>query len=422
MQFPNATVMFADIAGFTAWSSVREPSQVFTLLETIYRAFDHIAKKRKVFKVETVGDCYVAVTGLPEPRADHAVAMCKFSRDCLDKFNELVKDLEIKLGPDTGDLALRTGLHSGPVTAGVLRGDKSRFQLFGDTVNTAAKIESAGMKSRVHISVEVAKLLQEHGKNTWCVKREDAAVAKSGKLDIETYWLVVGENGYLGPEAKSNAPAKVDVIAGGNRKFGDTTLADLEASIDPKMLRLVAWNVEIMKKLLQQIIAKRNAALNKKATAEELAAKEKLISRRTNCLDEVVEIIHLPKFDAQAYKHQENPNKIVIPANVVEQLRLFVTTVAAMYRDNPFHNFEHASHVTMVRKILALVESSSWKNSFSMIVNLTHAFYLSFDQYSLSINCSPVSSRRMIFSSKMMVPRTLLPVCMTTHMELLRIL
>ena len=138
--FPHTTVMFADIAGFTAWSSVREPSQVFTLLETVYRAFDAIAKRRRVFKVETVGDCYVAVTGLPEPRKDHAIVMARFSRECLDKFNELAKKLEITLGPDTGDLAMRVGLHSGPVTAGVLRGDKSRFQLFGDTVNTGKKI------------------------------------------------------------------------------------------------------------------------------------------------------------------------------------------------------------------------------------------------------------------------------------------
>jgi hypothetical protein len=58
--FPHTTVLFADIAGFTAWSSVREPSQVFTLLETVYRAFDNIAKRRRVFKVETVGDCYVS--------------------------------------------------------------------------------------------------------------------------------------------------------------------------------------------------------------------------------------------------------------------------------------------------------------------------------------------------------------------------
>jgi class 3 adenylate cyclase len=66
--FPETTIMFADIAGFTAWSSTREPSQVFTLLESVYHDFDMIAKRRSVFKVEVVGDCYVAVAGLPDPR------------------------------------------------------------------------------------------------------------------------------------------------------------------------------------------------------------------------------------------------------------------------------------------------------------------------------------------------------------------
>jgi class 3 adenylate cyclase len=131
--FPETTLMFGDIAGFTAWSSVREPSQVFRLLETIYHAFDEIAKKRRVFKVETVGDCYVAAVGLPDPRSDHAVAMAKFAHECMNKMRILTKKLEVVLGPDTGDLALRVGLHSGPVTGGVLRGPNSRFQLFGDT-------------------------------------------------------------------------------------------------------------------------------------------------------------------------------------------------------------------------------------------------------------------------------------------------
>jgi class 3 adenylate cyclase len=73
------------------------------------------------------------VAGLPDPRKDHAIVMARFARDVLYKMNDLTKRLEVELGPDTGDLSLRVGLHSGQVTAGVLRGDKSRFQLFGGT-------------------------------------------------------------------------------------------------------------------------------------------------------------------------------------------------------------------------------------------------------------------------------------------------
>jgi hypothetical protein len=138
---PHATVLFADISGFTAWSSTREPAQVFILLQNLYQAFDTIAKRRRVFKVETIGDSYVAVTGLPEPQANHAVIMAKFAGESLLKMNQVTRELEVVLGPDTGDLSMRFGLHSGAVTAGVLRGERARFQLFGDTVNTAARME-----------------------------------------------------------------------------------------------------------------------------------------------------------------------------------------------------------------------------------------------------------------------------------------
>eukprot|EP00934_Nitzschia_sp_Nitz4_P000279 Nitzschia sp. Nitz4//scaffold921_size634//25//552//NITZ4_009337-RA/size634-processed-gene-0.3-mRNA-1//1//CDS//3329560144//279//frame0 len=121
--FPYCTVLFADIAGFTAWSSTRDPSQVFTLLQNLYQAFDAIAMRRRVFKVETIGDSYVAVTGLPDPQDDHAVIMAKFARDCLVKMHEVTQALEVRLGPDTTDLSMRFGLNSGQVTGGVLRGD-----------------------------------------------------------------------------------------------------------------------------------------------------------------------------------------------------------------------------------------------------------------------------------------------------------
>ena len=103
---------------------------------------DATARKLGVFKVETVGDTYVAATGLPEQREDHAVVMARFARTCLISVKELTRAMEASLGPGTADLAMRFGMHSGPVTAGVLRGEKSRFQLFGDTMNTGKMQQS----------------------------------------------------------------------------------------------------------------------------------------------------------------------------------------------------------------------------------------------------------------------------------------
>mmetsp|Transcript_34534 Transcript_34534/g.54014 ORF Transcript_34534/g.54014 Transcript_34534/m.54014 type:complete len:1188 (-) Transcript_34534:311-3874(-) len=351
--FPNTTVMFADIAGFTAWSSVREPSQVFTLLETVYRAFDAIAKRRRVFKVETVGDCYVAVTGLPEPRQDHAVVMAKFARECLDKFNELAKQLEITLGPDTADLAMRAGLHSGPVTAGVLRGDKSRFQLFGDTVNTAARVEGTGMRNRVHLSSDTADLLKQAGKETWLRKRPDAVTAK-GKGSMDTWWLIDPND--QNQEQEDKKENEDDRNAGLGQKMRHLSHEQLFDSLPPKTQRLVGWNVEILKKILQQLIAKRNAMPDGKNYDTILTKKEDELRRRLNCLDEVTEIIHLPKFNARAHRNRGNPSKIEVPEVVMEQLKRYVAAVAAMHRENPFHNFEHASHVTMsVSKLLSRI-------------------------------------------------------------------
>jgi class 3 adenylate cyclase len=110
--FPHCTVLFADISGFSAWSSERAPEQIFTLFETIFQTFDKIARRRSVFKVETIGDSYVAVTGLPDQQMDHAVRMARFARDCMTKVNSLTKMLEASLGPDTGELKMRFGLHS----------------------------------------------------------------------------------------------------------------------------------------------------------------------------------------------------------------------------------------------------------------------------------------------------------------------
>lgn len=190
--FLETTVAFADIVGFTAWSSVREPFQVFLLLETLFHEFDKVASQRGVYKVETVGDCYVAVAGLPLPRKDHAVVMIRFARDIIRVMPSIKKHIERTLGPGAGDLAIRVGVHSGPVTAGVLRGERARFQLFGDTMNTCARLESTGVGGRVHLSKETADLLIKAGKGSWVSPRGEPIYAK-GKGELVTYFLRQGD-------------------------------------------------------------------------------------------------------------------------------------------------------------------------------------------------------------------------------------
>jgi len=334
----NTTIIFADVVGFTAWSSVREPSQVFSLLETIYGAFDDIAKQRKVFKVETVGDCYVAVSGLPDPRPDHAVVMARFARDIMAKMREKVQELEVTHGPDTGDLTLRIGLHSGPVTAGVLRGERARFQLFGDTMNTTARIESSGEPSQVHVSQETADLLTAAGKGQWLTKREDKVMAK-GKGELQTYWLSVT----LRPTTETSSSTEEQ-----SAKVIEEELEAKEAAAKKQRItRLIEWNVETLVCLLKQIVARRNAQSSASVSSGSSLVDETKKVTQGSFLDEVKEIIMLPEFDSKAARRQEDWEKVILPHKVVDQLFNYVSCVANLYRDNPFHNFEHASHVLM---------------------------------------------------------------------------
>eukprot|EP00980_Cylindrotheca_fusiformis_P014637 scaffold3974_cov140-Cylindrotheca_fusiformis.AAC.9 len=355
--FPSVTVIFADIAGFTAWSSAREPHQIFVLLETIYGAFDKIAYRHSVFKVETVGDCYVSVVGLPEPVENHAVVACKFARNCKTKMKEVTAKLEVSLGPDTGILDLRTGIHSGQVTAGVLRGERSRFQLFGDTMNTAARMEQSGKRNRIQLSEASADLLKGAGLGKWIMPRNTKILVK-GKGDMQTYWLRTTKARKLKESDMKNDMSTVAETEETDEESENTEESGL-ASDDKdqgmtKIERLVEWNVEVLGSLLQQIIASRGGIVH---DIDALSTAENSIGReRGTVLEEFTPIIPLRRFDTEHLRSRRRPSSIDIGDEAKGQLRSYLSEIAGMYRENPFHSFQHASHVTAsVKKLLTRI-------------------------------------------------------------------
>ncbi|GKY96214.1 hypothetical protein MPSEU_000581300 [Mayamaea pseudoterrestris] len=387
--FPECTVLFADISGFTAWSSTRDPSQVFQLLEAIYNSFDDIAKSRKVFKVETIGDCYVAVTGLPDPQSNHAVIMARFASECMIKIKEVTQRLETTLGPDTAELCMRVGMHSGPVTAGVLRGDKSRFQLFGDTVNTASRMESTGTRERIQVSQETANMLTIAGKGHWLSPREDTVNAK-GKGVLQTYWLRTQAKQKAGSVASSGGTHSSD-----NDAMIDAVPMSADAEELLKRDRKVDWMAELLGEYLKQILAKRDANPTTKSTSFQMS--EDLIG-----INEVVEAILLPRFDANADGKETEWRDLEIDSTILEQLREYVSIIASMYRDNPFHNFEHACHVTMsISKHLKRIatpeleinddEKKACSKSKEAAMALIH-------DYTHGINSDPITHFALVFS------------------------
>lgn len=342
--FLNCTVLFADITGFTAWSSTRDPDQVFTLLQTLFQGFDEIAQRRKVFKVETIGDSYVAVTGLPKPQANHAIIMARFAWECRQKMNDLMKQLEIQLGPDCSDLKMRFGLHSGPVVAGVLRGDRARFQLFGDTVNTASRMESLGVKDRIHISESTANLITKADKGHWISPREDAVEAK-GKGILHTFWLKPTSH-----KGTSHASSDMGSSDGGNVSTSHNEIDNGTNSF--KQSRLVDWMVEILSEHVKQITVRRISLGTAETT---FSIQPHTAVESTHLIDEVKEVIQMVEYDSHiASEITKHADDVVLDIDIIRELREYVSIIATMYHDgNPFHNFQHACHVTMsVNKLL----------------------------------------------------------------------
>jgi adenylate cyclase len=181
-SFADVTVMFADLAGFTKLSAHLSPAELVELLNEIFSAFDQLAEQYGLEKIKTIGDAYMVVGGLPTPRPDHADAIAQMALDMLDAISKVITK-------DGQTLSLRIGINTGPVEAGVIGTKKFTYDLWGDTVNTASRMESQGVPGAIQVTVMTYERLSH--KYTF---EERGIISVKGKGDMMTY-LLTGRKG-----------------------------------------------------------------------------------------------------------------------------------------------------------------------------------------------------------------------------------
>jgi class 3 adenylate cyclase len=171
-------VLFADIVDFTRRSERIAPEQVVQALNDLFSVFDQHARQRGLEKIKTVGDAYMVAGGLPDPRPDHAEAVIEMALAMRD-------EVARRSDPGGQPLAVRIGIDTGPVVAGVIGTSKFSYDLWGDTVNTASRMESQGVAGCIQVTART----YEHLRDGYRFERRGPIPVK-GKGEIVTYFLV----------------------------------------------------------------------------------------------------------------------------------------------------------------------------------------------------------------------------------------
>ncbi|MEV5002817.1 adenylate/guanylate cyclase domain-containing protein [Nocardioides sp. LML1-1-1.1] len=175
---PSVSVLFSDIVGFTPVSEALSPEELVQLLDTMFREFDELCEQRGIEKIKTVGDAYMAVAGLPVPDPDHAASLAELALDMQRTLN--------RLSPSwPSPVAMRIGIASGPVVAGVIGRRKFTYDLWGDTVNTASRMESHGRPHRIQVAEATYALLADR-----YAFSDPQTVEVKGKGPMTTYFLL----------------------------------------------------------------------------------------------------------------------------------------------------------------------------------------------------------------------------------------
>ena len=152
-RFGSATILFADIVDFTPLVARMDPGDLVKALSALFTTFDELATQHGIEKIKTIGDAYMAASGIPTPRDDHARAVVGFAREMITAMAHVA--------PDTTPLQVRIGIHTGPVIAGLIGKKRSVYDVWGETVNLASRLESSGRAGRIQISEATKEALDQ---------------------------------------------------------------------------------------------------------------------------------------------------------------------------------------------------------------------------------------------------------------------
>jgi guanylate cyclase len=197
-HFTDASILFADVAGFTPMAEREAPTAVVAMLDRLFGHFDELVERYELEKIKTIGDAYMAAAGIPSPRPDHAQALATLALDLLDAVRE---------DGAMGSLGfeLRIGINSGPVVAGVIGRKRFLYDLWGDAVNVADRMQTEGTPGQIQITRATYELLKDE---FICEPR--GTVDVKGKGQMET-WFVIGKR--ESPSSTATAPARVAAAA-----------------------------------------------------------------------------------------------------------------------------------------------------------------------------------------------------------------
>ena len=193
-QFAAASILFADIVDFTPLSERLRPTELVDILDHLFSHFDGLADRYGVEKIKTIGDCYMVAAGVPTPRPDHAQALALMAIDMREAMRE--SDEVAHFG-----LALRIGINSGPVVAGVIGRKRFLYDLWGDAVNTASRMESHGTPGQIQVTASTRELLEDEFE-----LEPRGTVTIKGKGAIET-WYLIGRKASAAGEPTSSTTA-----------------------------------------------------------------------------------------------------------------------------------------------------------------------------------------------------------------------